>query len=306
MIKKKVFLSIILLLTTFFSIILYNMPLSLNVGSSKKLLSNKMKATTKTENKVDIDEVILNEYFSNLETAISSNIAQYGDNVGLTFYDIKTKRTISFNGDKTFVAASTSKVPLNMLLLNKVANGEIKKDTTVKYSDNDYEGGAGILQSKDLSSPIDIFTLSKYSIIYSDNIATKMISNLMGGKNIVFKQYDNILGYEADHTDNAITSNDAAQYLKVLYYNKDNNPYYDTLINNMKNTMYHDRIDKYIDQSLVVHKIGDYESYVNDIAIIYANAPYILTIYTKNVTDSKEVIAKTSQVIFDFQNNREF
>ncbi|CDM68245.1 putative membrane protein [Clostridium bornimense] len=300
--KKIVLLSIVLILTTIISIILYNIPLDSSINNAKKILSN----TNKSKDEVDINEIILNEYFGNLEIAISSKISEYGDSIGLTFYDIKTKRTISFNGDKTFIAASTSKVPLNMLLLNKVASGEIKEDTTVKYTDEDYEGGAGILQSQDLSSPIDIFTLSKYSIIYSDNIATKMISNLMGGKDIVYKQYDDILGYEADHTDNAITANDAAQYLKVLYFNKDDNPYYDSLLNNMKNTVYHDRIDKYIDQSLVAHKIGDYETYVNDIAIVYANAPYILTIYTNNVVNAKEIIAETSQIIFDYQNNREF
>ena len=300
--KKIILLSIVLILTTVISIILYNVPLDSPINNTKKILNNK----NKSEDEININEIILNEYFGNLETAISSKISEYGDSIGLTFYDIKTKRTISFNGDKTFIAASTSKVPLNMLLLNKVASGKIKKDTTVKYTDEDYEGGAGILQSKDLSSPIDIFTLSKYSIIYSDNIATKMISNLMGGKDIVYKQYDDILGYEANHTDNAITANDAAQYLKVLYFNKDDNPYYDTLLDNMKNTVYHDRIDKYIDQSLVAHKIGDYETYVNDIAIVYANAPYILTIYTNNVVDAKEIIAETSQIIFDYQNNREF
>lgn len=300
--KKIILLSIVLILTTVISIILYNIPLDSSINNAKKILSNK----NESKDEVDINEIILNEYFGNLETAISSKISEYGDSIGLTFYDIKTKRTISFNGDKTFIAASTSKVPLNMLLLNKVASGDIKEDTTVKYTDEDYEGGAGILQSQDLSSPIDIFTLSKYSIIYSDNIATKMISNLMGGKDIVYKQYDDILGYEANHTDNAITANDAAQYLKVLYFNKDDNPYYDTLLDNMKNTVYHDRIDKYIDQSLVAHKIGDYETYVNDIAIVYANAPYILTIYTNNVVDAKEIIAETSQIIFDYQNNREF
>ena len=300
--KKIILLSIVLILTTVISIILYNVPLDSPINNTKKILNNK----NKSKDEVDINEIILNEYFGNLEIAISSKISEYGDSIGLTFYDIKTKRTISFNGDKTFIAASTSKVPLNMLLLNKVASGDIKEDTTVKYTDEDYEGGAGILQSQDLSSPIDIFTLSKYSIIYSDNIATKMISNLMGGKDIVYKQYDDILGYEAVHTDNSITANDAAQYLKVLYYNKNDNPYYDTLLDNMKNTVYHDRIDKYIDQSLVAHKIGDYETYVNDIAIVYANAPYILTIYTNNVVDAKEIIAETSQIIFDYQNNREF
>lgn len=300
--KKIVLLSIVLILTTIISIILYNIPLDSSINNAKKILSNK----NESKDEVDINEIILNEYFGNLETAISSKISEYGDSIGLTFYDIKTKRTISFNGDKTFIAASTSKVPLNMLLLNKVASGEIEEDTTIKYTDEDYEGGAGILQNQDLSSPIDIFTLSKYSIIYSDNIATKMISNFMGGKDIVYKQYDDILGYEANHTDNAITANDAAQYLKVLYFNKDDNPYYDTLLDNMKNTVYHDRIDKYIDQSVVAHKIGDYETYVNDIAIVYANAPYILTIYTNNVVNAKEIIAETSQIIFDYQNNREF
>lgn len=303
MIKNKIIVfPLSLILSILICIILYAIPIDPSIKNTKKILTNK----NNIENKINIDEVILNEYFGNLEIAISSKISKYSDNIGLTFYDIKTNKTISFNGDKNFIAASTSKVPLNMLLFNKVASGEIKKDTKVKYTNEDYEGGAGVLQSKDLSSPIDIFTLSKYSIIYSDNIATKMISNLMGGRDVVFKQYDDILGYESNHINNTITSNDAAQYLKVLYYNKENNPYYDTLINNMKNTVYHDRIDKYIDQSIVAHKIGDYETYVNDIAIVYGNSPYILTIYTNNLPNAKEIIAETSKIIFDFQNDRQF
>ncbi|MBE6047004.1 MAG: serine hydrolase [Clostridium sp.] len=53
----------------------------------------------------------------------------------------------------------------------------------------------------------------------------------------------------------------------------------------MKQTTTHDRIDKYIPNDIVAHKIGDYERYVNDIGIIYTDEPYILAIYTEDVME---------------------
>ena len=70
----------------------------------------------------------------------------------------------------------------------------------------------------------------------------------------------------------------------------------------MKNTDFHDRIDLYIPHDMVAHKVGDYGNYVNDVAIIYTEKPYILSIYTNGLEDANEIIAHISKIIYDYQN----
>lgn len=54
-----------------------------------------------------------------------------------------------------------------------VKEGRNSVDKSILYNaKTDYEGGTGILQGKDKSKPIPLQTLSDYSIMYSDNIAT--------------------------------------------------------------------------------------------------------------------------------------
>ncbi|MNI82273.1 hypothetical protein D3C73_1389670 [compost metagenome] len=69
----------------------------------------------------------------------------------------------------------------------------------------------------------------------------------------------------------------------------------------MKNTEFHDRIDKYLPYDIVAHKIGSYDSYINDVGIIFADKPYILVIYTNELTDATEKIATLSKIIYNAQ-----
>ena len=41
----------------------------------------------------------------------------------------------------------------------------------------------------------------------------------------------------------------------------------------MKKTDFHDRLDKYVDKSIVAHKIGDYNDYVNDVGVVMFVVP---------------------------------
>jgi len=50
------------------------------------------------------------------------------------------------------------------------------------------------------------------------------------------------------------------------------------MIQTMKNTEFHDRIDKYIPREIVAHKIGNYAECVNDMAIVSKKNPYILVV----------------------------
>ncbi|GIM30475.1 serine hydrolase [Clostridium polyendosporum] len=255
-----------------------------------------------TQSKANNTQQIFNEQKRvDLENKIKAYLGNNINNIGLSYYDIDSNKQIVINGDKQFLAASTVKVQMNMILFDMIESGQVKASETLKYTSDCYEDGTGILQSQDLSKPLSIKLLSNYSIIYSDNIATNMIMNRIGYNNMR-NLIDRKLGHATDHSRNYITANDETTLLKLLYYNYDNNPFYSQLIETMKKTVFHDRIDLYIPHNTVAHKIGNYESYVNDVGIIFTEDPYILSIYSKNVPNANEIIAHISKLIYDYQN----
>ncbi|MBL4934332.1 serine hydrolase [Clostridium sp. YIM B02515] len=235
-----------------------------------------------------------------LEDQIKSYLGKNIDNVGISYYDINSGKQIIINGDKTFLAGSTVKVQMNMVLYDMFQKGQISSSESLKYTPDCYEEGTGILQGQSLISPIPIQTLSDYSILHSDNIATNMIIKKLGYQNMR-NLIDEKLGHATDHSENYITANDETALLKLLYSNPENNPFYSKLITNMKITDFHDRIDLYIPQEIAAHKIGDYSNYVNDVGIVYTENPYILSVYTQGVSNASEVIGHISKMIYDYQ-----
>jgi len=242
--------------------------------------------------------------FLNLESQVKAYVKDYEDNIGLCYFDLTTEKSIEINTSKEFAAASTVKVPMNLVLLNLAQEGKINFDSSMEFQGSDFEGGTGILQTQNLTGPIPLKTLSKYSIVYSDNIATQMIIRKIGRERM-YDSFEELLGREVPRKGNLTTTANAADFLKLLYKNPDNNPYYAYLIENMKNTSFHDRIDKYIPQEITAHKIGNYGSYVNDIAIIYTGRPYILAVYTMGLREPEEKIAQISKMIYDYQSGLE-
>jgi beta-lactamase class A len=185
-------------------------------------------------------------------------------------------------------------------MCDMVQEKKININEKLEYQEGDFEEGAGVLQGSDLSNPIAIKTLSDYSIRYSDNIAINMLLRKVGNENR-YNFIESVVGHPVVHEGNNTTPRDSFKILERLYSNPKNNEYYATLIETMKKTEFHDRIDKYIPREVVAHKIGDYAEYVNDIGIVFKKNPYILVIFTKDIPDANEVIGQVSKIIYDNQ-----
>lgn len=295
------FFSLVAIIVLSFSVYFSNQSKT-NAQGTNTSSSNKSVATT-TKAEEDAKKLVAEEnaQFAKLESEIKAYIGTNERKFGLYYYDLNSGKTIEINSNKEFAAASTVKVPMNMVLLDMVNQGKISLNETMRYNKStDYEGGTGILQSKDLSKPIALKTLSEYSIIYSDNIATHMIMRKIN-KNYMRDSFDKMLGHKTTRTGNVTTAKDSGTFLKLLYNNPNKNPYYSELINYMKRTSFHDRIDKYIPQNITAHKIGNYGAYVNDIAIVYTNRPYVLVVLTNELPESSEKIAHISKMVYDYQ-----
>ena len=191
---------------------------------------------------------------------------------------------------------------MNMLVYDLYASGKLKLTDTLKYTSEDFAGGTGILQGQDKSKPLEIQMLLDYSIKYSDNIATNMLIRLLGGRPTMRAAINEKFGLNNDISDNFITPEGEFLILKNLYENIDK-PGYSHLIEVMKDTVFHDRLDKYIPQNIVAHKIGSYERYIHDVGIIFHERPYILVIFTEGNSSGEEDIAKLSEIIYNLHIN---
>lgn len=265
----------------------------------KDLISNRNKERT------DSIRLIL------LKQHIEKYLGKNERRLGLVYYDFNSEGTFEINGDKIFNAASTVKVPLNMVYYNLAFENKINLSDKLAYSKSDYEDGTGIMLNFKKIYLTEIQTLLDYSIKYSDNIATNMLIRNIGHNNMK-QHFEEMAGDVVNHHSNMTTPEEMIKYLKILYFNPDNNPYYLHLLDVMKETCFHDRLDKYIPELLTAHKIGNYcmiikgkaYDYVNDIGIVFTDNPYALAIYTENMKDANEIIAQISKMVYDYQIDR--
>ncbi|MBU3132642.1 class A beta-lactamase-related serine hydrolase [Clostridium gasigenes] len=245
-----------------------------------------------------------------LETNISieQRIALYLEggikDFGFIYYDLTTKEKIVINENKVFIAASTYKVGLNMLVYEDIINGVLEINQGIIYDDDkDFEDGTGILKNEidtTLTKPVLLQKLLDLSIIESDNIASKMLKRTLGGDKETRERINEMAELSCDTDSNKTTPEIQFKLLENLYKNRDN-IYYTHLLNIMKETEFHDRLDKYLPYEIVAHKIGNYEESINDIAIIFTDKPYIIVAYSEGIDEANEKIAKISKMIYSEQ-----
>lgn len=251
--------------------------------------------TTKASSNIEETEKLDEELYSELANFLGDNIS----NVGLVYYNLTTKEYVTINENMDFDAASTYKVGLNLLYYYYADNGEIDLNALLTYYDYFYQDGTGILSGYCYSGmEISIQELLDLSIIYSDNIATAMLSDYLGGYNSVREQLYSLLSIDYILYENLITPSVSAEILKYVYDNRELSGF-NHLIESMKVTIFHERLDKYIPTNLVAHKIGSIDSYVHDIGFIFTNEPYIISIYTEGIYNADDTIAHLSKIIYN-------
>ncbi|WP_326716771.1 serine hydrolase [Vagococcus jeotgali] len=222
-------------------------------------------------------------------------------NMGIYVMSLVDGSTASVNGSQSFVAASTGKLPAMYYSQKMINDKRIDPNKKYKYTDainqmpyySYQRDGAGILQGKPYGTSYSIDTMMNWTAKYSDNQGANFLGYYAG------RQYDaemrrdisKIIGRTWVSPFN-ITAKENALLMEAIY--KQNGK----LINYMSNTQFdNQRIPKYLPVK-VAHKIGDVNSYVHDVAIVYAKEPYVLSVMTKNGI-SYETISKLSKEVYD-------
>lgn len=108
---------------------------------------------------------------------------------GVFVIDPKSGAYLDYAGTQQFSAASMIKVPVLVALLNAIDHGDIDPKKILAIKAEHVGGGSGHLQWRPLGTKLPLMDVAELMIIISDNTATNMIIDLLGGKDVVNKKF---------------------------------------------------------------------------------------------------------------------
>jgi beta-lactamase class A/glucose/arabinose dehydrogenase len=236
-----------------------------------------------------------------------SGLASLGQEWGVFFKDLTSGKTFGVNEDLQVPAASTVKVAVVLYTSNLVSRGELSwNERLTYYADRDWRGGAGTLQytAKD-GDTFTIRELAEKAITHSDNVAWKMLEARLGKQNLInfMKEIGGQTVYPGGQ--NISTPRDNATYMEAALNFSKSNPEGEKLMFDLAHTIWNTGLNRYITEVQVAHKEGDIMGVADDVGVVYADKPYIVSIMSKGHDDVEagfERIGEISRMIFDYQN----
>lgn len=180
------------------------------------------------------------------------------------------------------VAASTYKLPLNMYYYDLEREGQISPTATIGGYRLDY--------------------IHRQSIVYSNNAVSEALYMHLGS----FKHYRELMAQYYDqeypaiyYSRNRINSAYMIAVLKRIYENSAN---YTELIGYMKEGNPGEYFKQNDEGVEIAHKYGWYEGAVNDVAIIYTETPFYLSVYTQGVGNASALLGQISALMTEYTN----
>jgi beta-lactamase class A len=112
-------------------------------------------------------------------------------NPGMFFLDLQTGNYVDINGEKIFSAASTIKFPVLVALFEEIDAGRIKLNENLVMRRGLIAGESGTMQYKPVGTKFSVLQTITNMIVISDNTATNMIIDRLGGENKLNQRFRN-------------------------------------------------------------------------------------------------------------------
>ncbi len=116
-----------------------------------------------------------------LDQRVKAKLAGFQGHASLYAKNLETGATYSLRGDDPVRTASTIKLPIMVQCFSEAAEGTLKMAEPIKVTDTEKVSGSGIVQDLSAGDELPIRDLIDLMIVLSDNTATNMILNRIGG-----------------------------------------------------------------------------------------------------------------------------
>lgn len=233
---------------------------------------------------IDIPRIKQDPRMTEVQTLLDNT---YNKNT-LSIYveNLKTHQTASINADAPMYAASVGKLGVLYYTQTLLDAQKIQPETTITYTTENvvYPGayqlsGTGILPKKPNNKQYDVKTLVRSVTHDSDNVGADLLGALTGKYDQKFQTaISAVTGKKWDITYESITAKQAGQVMSALYRKSG------FVLDSMKDTAFDkQRIPRDLPVP-VAHKIGDADDFRHDVAVVYGETPYVISIFTKDST----------------------
>lgn len=247
----------------------------------------------------------INRLQSTIERITRSVNAKWGIFIKCT----ETGEEITINADETMDTMSVIKIPLMAEVFRQIDAGKFALSDRVTLKESDKRPGTGVIRSLDAGAILTIKDLITLMIIVSDNSATDMLFEKVGGiepVNKLMQSYalssikatgpsDNwfkALRAEPDtwkfHTEGKTpyglsSAKDMGRLLEKISKGECvSKQASDQMLQIMRGQVYSSRLPKYVTGFRVPHKTGDFLPYIgNDVGILEsANRHIVISVFT--------------------------
>lgn len=214
----------------------------------------------------------------------------YNDpDIGVYIQQLDTGFTAGINQDKLMYSASIGKLPVLYYAQLGLENGTLQLKDTFKYTDKVHEfdgaylpAGSGSLPKSPDSKTYSLENLIDLTAKKSDNVASNILGYYVTDQfdTNYYQILDAVTGKSWDMSEKDASPEMAGLVMAALY---ELNPS-SFVLNSLSETAFDDeRIAKLIDAK-VAHKIGDAYDFRHDVAIVYADSPFVISIFTNHKT----------------------
>ena len=202
--------------------------------------------------------------------------------ISMAYYDIETGLSLLINPDKHYFSASVMKAPYMLYIYRLALAGEADLEEKLVYTEGFKREGTGVLKNMETDTEYTIEELIGYCLEESDNSAFAMLRKKFPEEG--YTEYIKSLGITHEDDSKAfnqpqICGETALIFSKAIHdFIQEGNPYSENLHYHMthsRNAMIYGG-----ENSEVVRKYGWHGGYFHDMAIVYGERPYLLTIMT--------------------------
>lgn len=116
-----------------------------------------------------------------LNQVVTTKITGFKGNVSLFAKNLATGKTYSLNGEQPVRTASTIKLPIMAECFALAAEGKLDLNERLKVIADEKVSGSGILQDLSNNDELPVRDMIDLMIVLSDNTATNLILNRIGG-----------------------------------------------------------------------------------------------------------------------------
>jgi len=258
------------------------------------------------------------EEFKKLEQSLQeyvNSLTQNNSEISLYIKDLSTEYEIKINSDKEIPSASLVKIPIMAAVYELAEKGDLSLNEKLTYKKKYHCGGSGIIKRSRYGTKFTIRELVELMITLSDNVATHMLIDRIGIKNLnkIFKELGlkntNINRFVMDlqardkGIENYTTAEDIGLLLEKIYRGKlvSKEASVEMLLIMLKQRI-SDRIPKKLPtQVAVAHKTGLMKDVCHDAGVVYTNnGDFIICVLTHNIKPqvAKEIISDVAYMTY--------